>query len=70
VPWHKARLEIPKLTTVNLNSNTVNLNSNTVNSSSTKYCNYQAYIKDSQSEASSIDKKKEIPETIKKQFEL
>ena len=35
-----------------------------------EYCNHQAYIGNSQSEASTTDKKRERPETIKKQFEL
>jgi hypothetical protein len=35
-----------------------------------EHCNHQAYVRDSQSEASTTDNKRERPETIKKQFEL
>ena len=35
-----------------------------------EHCNHQAYIGDSQSEASTTDEKRERPETVKKRFEL
>jgi hypothetical protein len=59
----KARLEIPKLTTVNLNSNTVN-------PSSIKQYNYQIYIGNNQSEVSDTDNSKTKSEADKKRFEL
>ena len=35
-----------------------------------EHCNHQAYVGDSQSEASTTDEKRERPETIRKRFEL
>ncbi len=58
----KARPKILKLTIVNLSSDIVN-------PSSIEHCNHQAYIRDSQSETS-IDRTRERPKTIKKQFEF